>query len=57
MKNLRKEYKKEMKEKADRIAKLQVPVKPSYAEALRSGNDKHPMTGDLSRFTSSVGKE
>ena len=57
LRDMRKEYKKKLKEEAVRQEAIKKAEANKYADALRMGNDKHPLTGDLSRFTSTAGKE
>jgi hypothetical protein len=59
LKDMRKEYKKRLKEEAARQESLKNAPQPSvdYSSVLKTGNVKHPLTGDLSRFTSTAGKD
>lgn len=56
IKDLKKEYKKALKEEAARQGALKKAQENKYSDAIRVPNDKHPLTGDLSRFVSTAGK-
>lgn len=49
---LRQEYKEQLKQLKARMKEQRTGVTPSY-----SGDPKHPLTGDLSRFTSTAGEK
>jgi hypothetical protein len=55
-KDLKSEYRKSLKEEAVRKELEKKQQANKYADAIRTGNEKFPLTGDLSRFTSSAGK-
>ena len=57
LKDMRKEYKKAMKLEAARQEAAKYAEEHKYADALRMTNDKHPLTGDLSRFTTTARKD
>jgi len=57
IKDLRKEYKKALKEEAARQEAAKKSQQNKYKDAMKMPDEKHPLTGDLSRFVSTAGKD